>query len=326
MEEIMTDIKEVKEEEEVKKEEEVKEEEEVKKELLKTIDNNNNIPKVIYICHKNIECLKMTCNLWKKLNPTYKINLFDNSMCEKFLLTEFSILHYNIFKYIPDGPIKADFWRLCIIYKYGGIYVDADIHPLIPLNKYLILNSDFVTCITEATQAFNPHFIASKKNNIILKMCIDEYLHLYTTRGQYSYERWSIVRIFGKFLNHVRNSKIKTITVNNNKFQFFVETRNANLPTYSLHDYYCTFNNLKIFNTRYLNYDSNSHEFKKYIVAKTSVFNKSNIINKSSNLKMTLSGSKGINGSAAPKNIKRINKANTNQVNFLILFNSPKLF
>ena len=133
-----------------------------------SIDTNNEdiqlqIPKIIYICHKNINCLSMTHNKWKTLNPTYQIFLFDDSLCEHFLLNEYSELHYNIFKFIPDGPIKSDFWRLCILYKYGGIYVDSDIHPLIPLDNYLIPTSDFVTCITQKNKSFNPHFIAVKK-------------------------------------------------------------------------------------------------------------------------------------------------------------------
>jgi hypothetical protein len=34
------------------------------------------IPKIIYICHKNLKCLNMTYKFWKRLNPTYQIKLF----------------------------------------------------------------------------------------------------------------------------------------------------------------------------------------------------------------------------------------------------------
>ena len=33
-----------------------------------------------------------------------------------------------------------------------------------------------------------------------------------------------------------------------------------------LHDYYCTFRNKRIFNTRYINYDPDEHKFKNYVV------------------------------------------------------------
>jgi hypothetical protein len=230
------------------------------------IDNDEiqlQIPKIIYICHKNISCLSMTHNKWKKLNPNYDFFLFDDSMCEQFLLKEYSQLHYNIFKFIRDGPIKSDFWRLCILYKYGGIYVDADIQPLIPLDTYLIPTSDFVTCITNTNRNFNPHFIAVKKKEHILELCINEYIGMYTyKRHSYDYWKWSIVHIFNKYLNNLRNPKINTIVFKNKKFQFFIEKTNSHLRSPSLHDYYCVFNNVRLFNSRYINYHPFEHQFK----------------------------------------------------------------
>jgi hypothetical protein len=201
-------------------------------------------------------------------------------MCEQFLLNEYSELHYNIFKFIPDGPIKSDFWRLCVLYKYGGIYVDADIHPLLPIDNYLIPTSDFVTCITKENQNFNPHFIAVKKKEHILELCINEYIGMYThKRHLYHYWKWSIIHIFNKYLKNLRNPKLSTIIFKYKKFQFFIEKTNPQLRSPSLHDYYCVFNNLRLFNSRYINYDPNSHEFKNEIcVSHNNEINKYNII------------------------------------------------
>ena len=66
-------------------------------------------------------------------NMIIKSELYDNKMCEDFLLNNYSEEHKNIFNYIKHGPIKADFWRICIINKFGGLYVDSDIMPLKPL-------------------------------------------------------------------------------------------------------------------------------------------------------------------------------------------------
>jgi hypothetical protein len=234
--------------------------------LIDNVEIKLQIPKKIYICHKNINCLMMTYDKWKKLNPNYEIHLFDDSMCEQFLLNEYSKLHYNIFKFIPDGPIKSDFWRLCILYKYGGIYVDADIHPFISIDSYLVPGADFVTCITKSNRNFNPHFIATKKNEYILKLCIYEYITLYNYKKHlYRYWNWSIVHMFNKYLNHLRNPNIKTVIFKNKKFQFFIEMTNSRLRSPNLHDYYCVFNNVILFNSRYINYDPNSHEFKNKI-------------------------------------------------------------
>jgi mannosyltransferase OCH1-like enzyme len=246
-------------------------------------DNQKEIPKIIYICHKNVKCLTMTYNFWKQLNPGYEIKLFNDSMCEKFLLDQFSELHQSIFKFIPDGPIKSDFWRLCILYKYGGIYVDADIHPLVPLDKYLMRSCDFVTCITPSNGNFNPHFIAARKNDPILKESIEEYINFYKNQSpSYEYWEWSIVHVFNKILSDIKNyhNKMPTsqvFTINNKKYQLFFELNNnhennrnsiiKNVMTKikltgGLHDYYCSFLNKRIFNTRYNNYDPYEHSFK----------------------------------------------------------------
>jgi hypothetical protein len=261
------------------------------------IDNGKielQIPKKIYICHKNIKCLTMTHSKWKGLNPNYEIHLFDDSKCEQFLFNEYSKLHYDIFKFIPDGPIKSDFWRLCILYKYGGIYVDADIHPLVPIDNYLIPDADFVTCITKSNRNFNPHFIAVKKNEYILKLCINEYIKIYSYQKHlYQYWNWSIVHMFNKYLNLFRNPGISTAVLKNKKFQFFIEMTNSRLRSPNLHDYYCVFNKVILFNSRYINYDPHLHEFKNKIYKSNNNNNnnKYNIIG-SEMKNMTISSSK----------------------------------
>jgi mannosyltransferase OCH1-like enzyme len=247
-------------------------------------DVQKEIPKIIYICHKNVKCLSMTYNFWKRLNPGYEIKLFNDAMCENFLLDKFSEVHQSIFKFIPHGPIKSDFWRLCILYKYGGIYVDADIHPLVPLDKYLMHSCDFVTCITTSNGNFNPHFIAARKNDDILKKCIDEYIQFYIHRKpSYAYWDWSIVHMFNTFLPNVKSHysqmpHSQAFSLEQKKYQLFFEItkhdksndKNSinNIMTQSrgLHDYYCTFLNRRIFNTRYINYDPDEHKFKNHVV------------------------------------------------------------
>ena len=206
------------------------------------------IPKTIYMCHKNLDKIKLYSQNWKKLNPEYNIELYDDEMCKKFLLEEYSQLHLDIFNFIEDGPIKADFWRVCIINKYGGLYVDADIEPLVPLKKYIEDDDYFVTCISfnfdknSLEWQLNPHFILSNKNNNILQDCIDNYIKLYTNNCQYNYTTWTIcclMRIEG-----ISEKKSQILYLNNNKFKFLYE-KNASE---------CEYNSEIVLNNRYKNY------------------------------------------------------------------------
>ena len=216
---------------------------------------NTNIPKIIYMCHKKLDEIKIYSQKWKELNPEYEIKLYDDNLCQQFLLEEYSQLHLDIFNFIPDGPIKADFWRVCIINKYGGLYVDADINPIVPLKQYIEDNDDFVTCISSnlntsdfTSDRINPHFILSNKNNYNLKNCIDKYIDLYNNyREDYSYWKWSICKILKL---PIRQKKSQIILLNNQKYKFLLELDDLNT---------CVYNGEIVFYNRYEQYIN--HDF-----------------------------------------------------------------
>ena len=73
------------------------------------------IPKIIYMCYKNLDTIKKYSENWKILNPDYEIKLYDDELCEKFLLEEFSELHRDIFNFInvcQHPNIKTSFYDL----------------------------------------------------------------------------------------------------------------------------------------------------------------------------------------------------------------------
>lgn len=50
-------------------------------------------------------------------------------MCDKFIKDNFNFEVYTAYSKINPklGAMKADFWRYCILYKNGGVYLDAKI-------------------------------------------------------------------------------------------------------------------------------------------------------------------------------------------------------
>ncbi len=222
----------------------------------------NGIPKVIYMCHYQYDMIKYFSENWKRFNPDFEIKLFDNRLCEEFLHTNFSSKYADIFRYIRDGPIKADFWRVCVLYKNGGVYIDADIEPLLPIKDFIVENVDFVTSF-DYLQSFNPHFIISNANDELLKYCIDKYVSFYDTKHNYTYDNWSITSIFNSYFNGIgfRERNIDNVyTIRNKKYQFFKEVwpRSTN----NLSDVFCRYKNIRVFNNRYRSYDPNKHNFK----------------------------------------------------------------
>ena len=213
------------------------------------------IPKDIYICHKNLDDIEQYSNKWKLLNPDMNVHLYDDNLCIQFLLENFPPIYANIFNFIKDGPIKSDFWRLCILYINGRCYVDADIEPFVPLSRYITFDEYFVTCLSCFNNSYNPHFIMCEKHNKIIGKCIDQYIHFYLSRKIYSYNNWSIVHIFNNILKFKINNNISgEYIINGKKLKFLKEEQiNTNGRQY------CNYKGHIVLSNRYENYKN--HRF-----------------------------------------------------------------
>jgi FkbM family methyltransferase len=197
------------------------------------IPPQNNFDKIIHITRKEIDDkLLKSKQLWETLNPEYKIELYNDNKCVIFLKKYFGDKYVDIFNFIKDGPIKADFFRACVLYIYGGIYVDADIVPFVSLNQYVDDDVELMTCISynyndnQNTFCYNPQFIVSKKYSDEIFKIIESYQKKYDDRDSkpYTYWSWSICNIFNKIYNfEVKIDNDNVFILNNKKYKFIIE-------------------------------------------------------------------------------------------------------
>ena len=93
-------------------------------------DEKITIPKNIFQTQKSQdyvnddEDLKKSQNSWK--NTDYNYHFYSDSDMDDFIKNNFSKNVYKAFNLCPVPVLKADLWRYCIIYHYGGIYADMD--------------------------------------------------------------------------------------------------------------------------------------------------------------------------------------------------------
>ena len=217
--------------------------------------------KDIYMCNETLEHMEKRGQLWVDLNPSYKVHLYDNDRCTVFLLNCFGQDVVDIFEFIPDGPIKADLWRVCVLYWYGGTYVDADIIPLVPICTFIDETADFVTCnsFLKTSFKYNPNFINSKRpKNAILYDCISCYKELYKTKEKYTYWRWSIMSVLTQVLKLDSTTEgIYHCIDYDQRVQIFKECEKANVDDV---DHVCN-KNIRIFNNRDCTWDQTLHRF-----------------------------------------------------------------
>lgn len=109
------------------------------------------IPKNIYktapFLHPKLKKLYLDTEIQ---NPDWKIKFYNDKDCIHFLENEFSkdnldlkknvLNSYN--KLIPSA-YKADLWRLCVIYEYGGVYSDASQIFKIPIDQIIDTTKEF---------------------------------------------------------------------------------------------------------------------------------------------------------------------------------------
>jgi mannosyltransferase OCH1-like enzyme len=114
------------------------------------------IPKVIYqtwktkILPEEIQEVRISI---AEINPGYEMVLYDDKDMDDFIRTHYATEFYTAYNKLNIGTAKADFWRYCVLYTYGGIYLDIDADILFPLD-WLINENDM--CIL--TREKNPPF------------------------------------------------------------------------------------------------------------------------------------------------------------------------
>lgn len=129
---------------------------------------------------KDIPCdlYNITVGTWRTNNPEYEYKLFDAQERLTFLETHFDEDIVDTYKDIIPGALKADFWRYCVLYVHGGVYVDLDTKCLGNIDAFLE-NREFVTVVDlnknpyEGKHNLSNGFIASVPGHPILKGCIE---------------------------------------------------------------------------------------------------------------------------------------------------------
>jgi hypothetical protein len=68
--------------------------------------------------------MKENVELLKEQNPEFTYYLYDDAMCRDFIEKNFDVDVLYTFDKLKPGAFKSDLWRYCVLYKYGGIYLD----------------------------------------------------------------------------------------------------------------------------------------------------------------------------------------------------------
>lgn len=81
-------------------------------------------------------------NTWIEQHPGFTYHYYDDTDIADFICRYFDERVQSVFKRIKNGSLKADFFRYCVLYVHGGVYVDVDISCIVPLTDVLCFDTD----------------------------------------------------------------------------------------------------------------------------------------------------------------------------------------
>jgi mannosyltransferase OCH1-like enzyme len=72
--------------------------------------------------------MKERVDFLKAHNPEFEHCLFDDNDCREFIKHHYASHVLRAYDNLIPGAYKADLWRLCVLYKNGGIYMDIKLN------------------------------------------------------------------------------------------------------------------------------------------------------------------------------------------------------
>lgn len=136
--------------------------------------DDKNIPKKIFQTYKSTKNIpKIVFDNIKKYTTSYEYNFYNDQDCEDFLEKYFIPDVLKKFKIMKNGAHKADLFRYCVLYLYGGIYIDIKTELIKSIDNIFNKNCDFYTVISKNPRSIYQGILASYPFNDIFKRSIN---------------------------------------------------------------------------------------------------------------------------------------------------------
>lgn len=117
------------------------------------------------------EAVKHQAESWKQSNPQLEIKLYDNKECSDFILEHFGEEIHRLYLSLPQPIMRADFWRVAVVYVYGGYYADLDITCNTHISKFI--KSTVSAVFTKELDNIANFFFGAEPKHPVLKLTLD---------------------------------------------------------------------------------------------------------------------------------------------------------
>lgn len=105
--------------------------------------------------------------------PTYDYRFVDDEACDRFVEQNFPGRVWQAFRRLNIGAARADFWRILVLLKHGGVYMDIDGNFVGDPDRFIAPDAEHVFIATDDAAVTN-YFMASAPGNPVLQDICDE--------------------------------------------------------------------------------------------------------------------------------------------------------
>jgi len=133
-------------------------------------DKIQHTPKDVYMTYYDLDKIPgyVLENIYRYCKG-FKIHIYNDDMCKQFLLEYYGERAVEIFKSFKKGAHKADFWRYCILYSFGGYYFDIKTYFQKPIKNIFTENGNTMyMVICDGDSCIYNGIIVTPPNNPIL--------------------------------------------------------------------------------------------------------------------------------------------------------------
>jgi len=109
--------------------------------------------------------MKERVEMLKAQNPKFEHFLFDDNDCREFIKNNFDSSVVNAYDRLIPGAYKADLWRLCVLYKNGGIYMDIKLNCINGFKLIELTETEHYVLDREPPLSIHNALLVSKPGN-----------------------------------------------------------------------------------------------------------------------------------------------------------------
>lgn len=158
------------------------------------------IPKIIWQTYKTSvpPLISNRCVAsWIEQNPEYSWYYFDDSKCRQFILDYFDQEFCKMYDSLPVGVMRADVWRVAIVYIFGGVYADIDTRCLKPISEWIQSDYELVVGVETPDGELNNYVFAAKPEHPALYFVLKKMITTYQSSDYLSLDSKTPVQNFG---------------------------------------------------------------------------------------------------------------------------------